>query len=123
MGISPDLWTSYYIGIEWLKKGDKAIAVLPKIEIDFNKMLVDVLNFSPAADYFNKFYGIEINEPFIQYKQANAFLTPLIIIHFLVVMKKLIKHGLIKDYLIREENLKVKVKGKIQSKDLEDFIK
>lgn len=114
LGINYDLWTSYYIGIEWLKKGDKAIAVLPKVpNIDFNKMFVEVLSFAPASDYFNKFYGIRINEPLILYPQANAILTPLIITHYLYVMKKLIKHGLIKDYVINEENLKGKVKGKI----------
>ena len=52
LGINYDLWTSYYIGIEWLKKGDKAIAVLPKVpNIDFNKMFVEVLSFAPASDY------------------------------------------------------------------------
>lgn len=114
LGISSDLWTSYYIGIDWLKVNKKAIAVLPKMnDIDFNKMFVDVLEFDPPADYFSKFYGVSINKPFIYYPQANALLTPLIIIHYLSIMKKLLSHGLVRDYLSKEENLKYKIKGRI----------
>lgn len=113
LGLSQDLYASYYIGLDWLKRGSRALAVLPKMNVDINKMFVTALNFAPSADYFNNFYGIKINEPYINFPQANALLTPLLIVHYLYVMQKLLKQGLVHGYVNREENLKSKIKGHI----------
>lgn len=113
--------SSYYIGASWLvsetekiTKESKAVVVTPKIpDIDFSFMLLKVLNFSSSSDYFSKFYGIDLDKPFIKSNSLNNQLTPLLIVQYLMLIEKLIKKGLKKGYKTREENLKSKIKGKI----------
>lgn len=113
--------SSYYIGASWLvgetekiTRDSKAVVVTPKIpDIDFSFMLLKVLNFSSSSNYFSKFYGIDLDKPFIQSNSLNNQLTPLLIVQYLLLIEKLIKKGLKKGYKTREENLKSKIKGKI----------
>ena len=122
LGLSKE-WTSYYIGAAWLTEDNSteyknAVAVLPKKigtggETDFIEMYVRALQFAPSSDYFSQCYGIDLNQPAIEFSALNEQLTPLLIVHYLAVLKKIISHGLKKDYIIREENLRSKVRGKI----------
>ena len=109
---------SYYIGATWLTpdgnvdENTKAVVVVPRIDIDFIEMFISALNFTSSSEYFVKFYGIDFDAPQIKTDQARNHLTPLLIIHFLSVMKALVKHGLRKGYVWRERNLN-KVKGRM----------
>lgn len=115
--------TSYYIGAAWLTEDNSteyknAVVVNTKqisneVETDFIEMYVRALQFAPSSDYFSKCYGIDLNQPAIECSALNEQLTPLLIVHYLAVLKKIISHGLKKDYIIREENLRSKVRGKI----------
>lgn len=110
------LEASYYIGADWLsEKQDKAVVVTPKIpNVDFVEMYMCALKFESATDYFSKFYGIDFDSKPIETDVLSNQLTPLLIIHFLAILRRLSKRGLKKDYVIREDNLQSKIKGKIR---------
>ena len=113
LGITPDLRASYYIGADWLA-ADKAVVVLPKMQdIDYVVMFMSALRFAPSAGYFSKFYGINHDGPKIESEKLDNILTPLILIHFLSSVSKLLEKGLKKGYVSREENLQSKIKGKV----------
>jgi 5-methylcytosine-specific restriction enzyme subunit McrC len=113
LGITPDLKASYYIGADWLND-TKAVVVTPKMpNIDFIEMYLCALRFAPSAEYFSKFYCIDFEKPAIKTHALNSPLTPLLILHFLSVLQRLIKIGLKKGYVYKEENLKSKIRGKI----------
>lgn len=113
LGITPDLKASYYIGADWLT-AKKAVVVIPKMQdIDYISMFMSALKKSQSASYFSKFYGIEFSKPKIESKALDCILTPLIVIHFLTAVCRLLEKGLKKGYIIREENLQAKIKGKV----------
>lgn len=108
------LSASYYIGADWLDK-DHAVVVTPKIEnLDFVEMFVCALGCEPASKYFSDCYNFDFDCEPIQTNVFKKQLTPLIIVLFLDVLKKIIKRGLKKSYVIRTENLQSKIKGKIK---------
>ena len=97
---------------EKVESNSKAVVVTPKIpDIDFSSMLLRVLNFSPSESYFSKFYGIELDKPLIKCNTLNNQLTPLLIVHYLYLIERILKKGLKKGYKIRDDNLKSKIKG------------
>ncbi len=112
---------SYYIGASWLLKekgkyhpeSDKAIVVVPRIDVDFIEMFVTALKTVPSAEYFSKFYGIDVDAPKIPYEALNDQLEPLLIIHFVKIVESIIRKGLKKDYVSIEERLRLKIKGRI----------
>lgn len=113
LGITPDFKASYYIGADWLT-GEKAVIVTPKMhDIDHISMFVAALKFAPSSNYFPKFYGIDFSKPKIESEKLDGILTPLMLIHFLSVIQKLLEKGLKKGYVTREENLQAKIKGKV----------
>lgn len=115
LGIHPEKFcASYFIGAEWITDRH-AVVVTPKVpNLDFIEMFVCALKIEPAAKYFSKFYGIDFNSKPIKTDVFNSQITPLIIIHFIALLKKITKRGLKKAYVIREENLQSKIKGKIK---------
>ncbi|MBO7480729.1 MAG: hypothetical protein J6T63_01320 [Bacteroidales bacterium] len=116
LGIDQDYNASYYIGACWLIKNEFAVSVIPKIEnIDFVTMFMSALEINTAkeSDYFGKCYGIMFDEPQIETTEQLNQLTPLLILHYISLLDKLVKHGLKKNYIILEDNLKSKVKGRI----------
>ena len=110
-------WTaSYYIGASWLVKNELAVIVTPKMEnIDFVTMFLSALEVDTQneSDYFAQCYGIQFDEPTIETNEQLNQLTPLLVLHFISLLERLVKRGLKKDYIIREENLKTKVKGRL----------
>ncbi len=110
-------WTAFYfIGAAWLVPDELAVVVTPKIpNIDFVQMFLAALEVDTQkeSDYFAQCYGIQFDEPQIETHEELNQLTPLLVLHFISLLERLAKHGLKKDYLLREENLKAKVKGRI----------
>lgn len=120
LGLTSDLRqqtvkASYYIGLSWLKEGECSVSVLPKINVDYLKMFMDCFysDDNDVQDKLMQIYSIDFDKPCIHLENTPFEFTPFIIIHFLQLMKKLIKKGLKKGYILKEENLKGKVKGKI----------
>ena len=110
-------WTaSYFIGAAWLVPDELAVVVTPKMpDIDFVQMFLAALEVDTQkeSNYFAQCYGIQFDEPSIETNEELNQLTPLLVLHFLSLLERLVKHGLKKDYLLHEENLKAKVKGRI----------
>ena len=110
-------WTaSYFIGAAWLVPDELAMVVTPKMpDIDFVQMFLAALEVDTQkeSNYFAQCYGIHFDEPQIETHEELNQLTPLLVLHFISLLERLVKHGLKKDYLLHEENLKAKVKGRI----------
>lgn len=110
-------WTaSYFIGAAWLVSDELAVVVTPKVpDIDFVQMFLAALEIDTQkeSNYFAQCYGIQFDEPSIETNEELNQLTPLLVLHFISLLERLVKHGLKKDYLLHEENLKAKVKGRI----------
>ncbi len=107
---------SYYIGAAWLVSDELAVVVTPKVpDIDFIQMFLSALEIDTQkeSNYFAQCYGIQFDEPQIETHEELNQLTPLLVLHFISLLERLVKHGLKKDYLLHEENLKAKVKGRI----------
>lgn len=118
---------SYYVGAVWLKSTtsprvpvlapssscDRTLIVLPKFpDIDFVRIFADALEEEEiTADYFGKSYSIDLDEPPIEANTLNSLLSPLIVAHYLSIIKRLLRQGLKRCYLTREDNLKSKVRG------------
>lgn len=111
-----DYCASYYIGASWLVKNELAVIVTPKMKnIDFVTMFLSALEIDTKneSDYFAQCYGIQFDEPTIETDEQLNQLTPLLVLHFVSLLERLVKRGLKKDYIIREENLKTKAKGRL----------
>lgn len=109
-----DLWSSYYIGIDWIKENESYIAVEPKIEnLDYVKIFVHCLHHSEISKFIKDVYHVDFEKPQIETQNANWDLTPFLVVHFLSLVETITKHGLKSNYIFREENLNSKIKGKI----------
>lgn len=118
LGLSNE-WTSYYVGAEWLTENEAVVVTPKKIgphknqETDFIKLFLCALKFVPSAEYFSKFYDINFEQPQIKTDAFTGQLTPLLIVHYLWCLNKILSQGLKRNYIIREDNLKSKVRGRI----------
>lgn len=103
---------SYMIGIQRIQ--GEELVIEPKIQsIDFMKMFSVCLNSGIEASEFSKIYGINLNTKPVETNIAfSSSITPLLIVHFLQLLKDIVTKGLKYDYILKNENIK-KVKGKI----------
>lgn len=109
-----NLWSSYFIGIDWIQENEIYIAVEPKIEnLDYVKMLVHCLNHAEISKFIKEVYHIDFQQPQIETQNTHWDLTPFLVIHFLSLVETITKQGLKSNYNVREENLSSKIKGKI----------
>ncbi len=121
LGVNGCFQAGYYVGSVWLEqpadgKDGVAIQVLPKIdEVDYVKMFMTALDVdsSDEAEYFSDYYHIDFDAPLIEIKARENLLTPLLLLHYVSLLKQLVKGGLRKGYVRREGNLQSKIRGKI----------
>ncbi|MCQ2286643.1 MAG: McrC family protein [Bacteroidales bacterium] len=110
------LLASYYIGASWLVENETSVVVSPKMEnIDFVEMFITALavDSDPEVNYFSKCYGIDFDAPKISVDKNLCQVTPLILLHYITLLEKLVKRGLKKGYVNQEENLNSKIRGQI----------
>ena len=112
------LFSSYYIGVDWIEINKTAVYVQPKInknspETDYLKMLFTALKQPDAQKDTKNLFEIKFDAPYIAIDQEQDLLTPLLVVHFLQVMKTIVRKGLKKSYYKVENNLNGRVKGKI----------
>ncbi len=103
---------NYMIGVQRVQ--DEELVIEPKIDsIDFMKMFSICLSSGIAADDFSKIYGINLDsKPIETSVNFSSSITPLLIVHFLQLVKDIVSKGLKADYIQKNESIK-KVKGKI----------
>lgn len=110
----PGYYTSYVIGAQWFDDG-VPLVVTPKegcARIDFLRLFSRCLQVGFEIEAVSEIYGIDMEQPRIKAPELQSVLSPLIVVHFLSVVRAIVQGGLKKDYIQREENLK-KVKGHI----------
>lgn len=114
LGISNTFIASHYIGADWLIPGEMAAVVLPKMpDINYMEMFLEALTVGSEAEvrYFSQCYGINFTQPAIDVLPELNLLSPLLMVHYFSLLEQLIAHGLKKDYITVEDNLKGKIKG------------
>lgn len=107
-------YASYVIGAQWFDE-QESLVITPKVgcdRIDFLRLFSGCLQSGIESKEFSKIYEIDLDQPRIKAPELQSVLSPLIIVHFLSVVREVLRAGLKKDYVQREENLK-KVKGHI----------
>ncbi len=118
LGIVKDgenLKAHYYIGASWFIKDKCAFVVKPKVEVDYIKLFMTALemNSENEAAYFSNYYYIDFEKPAIKTDALDNVITPLLILHYISLLKHLVSKGLKKGYVVREENLQSKIRGRI----------
>ena len=110
---NPTAW--YYIGASWYKENEFAFVVKPKVNIDYVKLFMTALemNSENEAAYFSNYYYIDFAKPAIKTDALDNVITPLLILHYTSLLKHLVSNGLKKGYVVREENLQSKIRGRI----------
>ena len=109
-------YASYIIGAQWFDKENALpLVVTTKYgcdRVDFLKMFSICFSSGIEAEEFSRIYDIDMDQPRIKCPELNSVLSPLIVAHFISVVKIIVKKGLKKDYVSKAENLK-KLKGRI----------
>ncbi len=83
-------------------------------EIDYLKMLLDVLSLEKSAKEAHDLVYIDWNAPPISIKGAEYDrLTPFLIVQFLQSLRTIVRKGLKKSYYKIQKNLRNRIKGKI----------
>lgn len=108
---------SYFVGIDWVKEGELAIQVNPKMndgfEVDYVRMLNEALCEAENFDHLKDLITIHFDKPSIRISQQQDLLSIFLITEFLNLLQRIVIKGLKKSYYIVEENLENKVKGRI----------
>lgn len=114
--------TSYFVGVDWIVENELPIYVKPKLdddtsEVDFVKMLFDVMKEPENYNHLDQLCEINFEKPSISIEQRQDLLTPLLLIQYINILKKIVQKGLKKSYYSVTKNLNAKVKGKILIKE------
>jgi len=110
--------TSYFVGVDWIVENELPIYVKPKLddntsEVNYIKMLFDVLKEPENYNHLDQLCEINFDKPSIAIEQKQDLLTPLLLIQYINILKKIVQKGLKKSYYSVTKNLNAKVKGKI----------
>lgn len=110
--------TSYFVGVDWIVENELPIYVKPKLdndssEVNYIKMLFDVLKEPENYNHLDQLCEINFEKPSITIEQNQDLLTPLLLVQYINILKKIVQKGLKKSYYPVTKNLNAKVKGKI----------
>jgi 5-methylcytosine-specific restriction endonuclease McrBC regulatory subunit McrC len=109
----------YYIGYRWFdEQKEEYIHISPKKsyqgkQVDYLKMFLECLKDPIVSKHLDETYEIFFNEKWIEIRENQDEITPLIILQFLKVVNFISKKGLKKGYTKVTENLTSKIKGRI----------
>jgi 5-methylcytosine-specific restriction enzyme subunit McrC len=114
-GLSPGGYLSYYIGLDWLdEEMGIALRVAPKVGgADYHAMLWECLESPEASRYLGDAYDIREERAYIDSEEDESEVLPLLVIHYLMLLERLLRKPLKKGYVSHEENLQLRIKGKI----------
>jgi len=110
--------TSYFVGVDWIVENELPIFVKPKLddeknEVNYVRMLFDVLKEPENYNHLDQLCEIDFEKPSIAIEQKQDLLTPLLLIQYINILKKIVQKGLKKSYYSVTKNLNARVKGKI----------
>lgn len=83
------------------------------VEINYLKMLLDVMSDEVLANECADLIKIEWEAPPVPINQKQDQLTPFLVVQFLQLLRQIVRKGLKKSYYKVQENLNNRVKGKI----------
>lgn len=105
----------YRIGAEWVDD-ERALVVAPKVgmeEIDWPAMLMRCFDTEEGcADGLGKIYDIDFAMPPIRDATLQSILTPLLVVHFVGIVRRIVNRGLKRDYVQQKGDLS-RVRGRI----------
>ncbi len=133
---------SYYIGVDWIVENKSSIVVAPKlnsklsdnenvdfepddktiqsqnnnsdiVEINYLEMLNICLSDNVVYENINDLAQIDWKASQIPIEQNQDWLSPLLIVQYLNILKRIVIKGLMKSFYKVEENLTNRIKGKI----------
>ncbi len=110
--------TSYFVGVDWIVENELPIYVKPKLdddtsEVNYVKMLFDILKEPENYNHLDQLCEINFEKPSIAIEQKHDLLTPLLLIQYINILKKIVQKGLKKSYYTVTKNMNAKVKGTI----------
>jgi 5-methylcytosine-specific restriction enzyme subunit McrC len=110
--------TSYFVGVDWIIENKLPIYVKPKLdninsEVNYIKMLFDILKEPENYNHLDLLCEIDFEKPTISIEQKQDLLTPLLLIQYVNLLKKIVQKGLKKSYYTVTKNLNSRIKGKI----------
>lgn len=110
--------TSYFVGVDWIVENELPIYVKPKLnesekELNFVKMLFDVLKEPENYNHIEELCEISFEKPHININQKQDLLSPLLLIQFINILKSIAKKGLKKSYYSVTNNLNARIRGKV----------
>lgn len=110
---------SYYVGTDWIdKRKGICMVVRPKIEgLDFQQMLMKCFTCPKASENLDEVLHIRTEDEPIEVDARDFQIEPLLIVYFLNLMQRIVRKGLRHDYVLREERLDGKIKGKVLMND------
>jgi 5-methylcytosine-specific restriction enzyme subunit McrC len=108
--------TSYYVGLGWV--GKEVVFVEPKLNTevhrtDYLAMLMEALQHPEISAHCENLFEIRFDQQEITISKEKDLLTPLILIQYVNVLKRIVQKGLKKSYYPVVRNLNNRVKGKI----------
>ena len=94
-----NIMASYYVGVAWIKENALSALVLPKRNYDYLRIFSEVLEIESEkeSDYLSKSYKIFFDQPEIEVSESLNISSPLIMLHFVSLVKRIVKKGLKKD--------------------------
>ena len=108
---------SYFVGLDWIARGELAVQVLPKMndgfEVDYLRMLHEALSDTENFDHLQDLITIRLDQPLILIDQQHDWLSLFLITVFIHLLQKIVRKGLKRSFYLVEENLHNKVKGRI----------
>lgn len=109
----------YFIGVDWIIEKEKAIYIEPKLnkdsteQTDYLQMLFSALKHPDLSKHTVDLFEIRWDKAAIDITQEQDLLTPLLVVQYLNLVKKIVRKGLKKSYYKVENNLYAKIKGKV----------
>ncbi len=109
---------SYFVGVDWFVENELPIYIQPKLnndqsEVNYVRMLFDALQEPDNFYHLEYLYKIDFNKPTIKIKQTQDLLSPLLVVQYLQLLKRIVRKGLQKSYYPVVKNFNSRVKGKI----------
>lgn len=113
------LKTHYYVGAGWLRPGEIAVQVQPKLNeagrsLNHLAMLFACLSNTDVTPHLGELYELDLEAPSVQLPRQDDLLTPVLIAHFLHLVKTVVQQGLRKGYNPVKREMRGRVKGKIE---------